>query len=78
MDVAGSEFNRYIERNPDSYKPIHEFTHRWGRSQMNFIGYVERFEDDLEIMCARYDISVNSLECDNVLSKLSILIRNFN
>jgi len=67
MDAAGGEFNRYIEQNPDSYKPIHEYTHHWGRLRMHFIGFVERFEDDYKEMCTKYAIDLDSNVSGNVL-----------
>jgi hypothetical protein len=69
MDAACGEFNRYIELNPESYGPLHEFTHVWRCSRMDFIGYVEKFEDDYEAMCRRYGIDTDSAVCDNVLAK---------
>lgn len=67
MKAAGGDFNRYVELYPGSYKPIHKFTHSGRRSQMDFVGYVERFEADYQEIRNQFGIDDDSLESGNVL-----------
>jgi hypothetical protein len=71
MEAANSDFNQYVKNSPKKYKPMHRFTHsRLRRNQMDFIGYIERFEDDFQQLCRKYDISVDSSESGHVIGAL--------
>lgn len=71
MDAADSDFNQYVKNSPKRYKPMYRFTHsRLRFNQMDFIGYLERFEEDFKQLCQRYAIDVDSSESGHVLGAL--------
>ncbi len=71
MDAANYDFNQFVKQSPKRYKPMYRFTHsNWRRNQMDFIGYLERFEDDFQALCRMYAIGVDSNESGHVLGAL--------
>lgn len=56
METANWTLGGYLKISAKTYRPVSNFTHRFFRNQMQFIGYVERFEEDYEKLLERFSI----------------------
>lgn len=68
MVAANWALGGYLKISAKTYRPISGFTHRFYRSQMQFIGYVERFEEDYEKLLTRFSIVAGSSGSSNTSS----------
>ena len=57
MESANWTLGGYLKISAKTYRPVSGFTHRFFRNQMQFIGYVERFEEDYDKLLERFSIT---------------------